>query len=144
MNTIKLASNIKNVPYNELNNTDSELTNAAREATYKKAMHPTLNFHVGAAILLTNGLIIQGSNQENAAFGAGTCAERTALFLCAIRIPQRKIKAIAIAARGSDGDFTVCPYIALRNLSPSTHRSTNPHSASIQNTSCVEKIRCES
>ena len=59
--------------------------------------------------MLTNGLIIQGSNQENAAFGAGTCAERTALFYAQSEYPNEKIKAIAIAARGSDGDFTVCP-----------------------------------
>lgn len=108
MNTIKISVEYQECTYNELNNTDCELTNAAREATYK-SYAPYSNFHVGAAILLTNGLIIQGSNQENAAFGAGTCAERTALFYAQSEYPNEKIKAIAIAARGSDGDFTVCP-----------------------------------
>ena len=49
MNTIKISVEYQECTYNELNNTDSELTNAAREATYK-SYAPYSNFHVGAAI----------------------------------------------------------------------------------------------
>ena len=56
----------------------ASLVRAAREATYT-AYAPYSHFYVGAAVLLSDGSIVTGNNQENAAFGAGTCAERTAL-----------------------------------------------------------------
>lgn len=99
MNTIKISVEYQECTYNELNNTDRELTNAAREATYK-SYAPYSNFHVGAAILLTNGLIIQGSNQENAAFGAGTCAERTALFYAQSEYPNEKNQSNSYSCTG--------------------------------------------
>lgn len=108
MNKVKIIVEYQQLTYSELNKPDCELVKAAQEATYK-SYAPYSNFYVGAAILLTNGLIIQGSNQENAAFGAGTCAERTALFYAQSQYPNEKIVAIAIAARGSDGEFTMCP-----------------------------------
>lgn len=55
-------------------------------------------FSVGAALLLTNGEIITGTNQENAAYPSGLCAERTALFYAASRYPEAGVKALAIAA----------------------------------------------
>lgn len=55
-------------------------------------------FSVGAALLLDNGVIVTGSNQENAAYPSGLCAERTALFYAASQYPQSRVEAIAIAA----------------------------------------------
>lgn len=72
-------------------------------AEAKKATHdsyaPYSNFFVGAAILLENGQIIVGSNQENASYPIGFCAERTALSAAASLASHTKIKAMAITAR---------------------------------------------
>ena len=64
----------------------------------KNAYAPYSQFRVGAAILLENGEIILGSNQENAAFPSGLCAERVALYQAASNFPNNTIKAIAITA----------------------------------------------
>ncbi len=60
---------------------------------------PYSEFHVGAAVLLDNGKIICGSNQENAAYPSGLCAERVALFYANSKYPDSKVKILAIAAR---------------------------------------------
>ncbi|MDN3707786.1 cytidine deaminase [Myroides ceti] len=64
----------------------------------KKAYAPYSKFRVGAAILLENNKIILGSNQENAAYPSGLCAERTAVFSAGALFPDVAIKAIAISA----------------------------------------------
>lgn len=56
------------------------------------------DFAVGAALLLENGVMIPGSNQENAAYPSGLCAERTALFYAGSAYPDVPVKALAIAA----------------------------------------------
>lgn len=58
-----------------IQNLMSEAVNAR-----KMAYAPYSNFQVGAALLLENGEIVKGSNQENAAYPSGLCAERTAIF----------------------------------------------------------------
>lgn len=65
---------------------------------------PYSNFTVGAAIELENGEIITGTNQENASFPAGLCAERTAMYRAGIQAPSQKFKRIAIAASKRDSD----------------------------------------
>ncbi len=60
-------------------------------------------FSVGAALLLENGEVITGTNQENAASPSGMCAERTALFYAGSRFPQVRVKALAIAAADRNG-----------------------------------------
>lgn len=55
-------------------------------------------FAVGAAVLLADGEIIQGSNQENAAYPSGLCAERTALFYAGASRPNTAVKALAVTA----------------------------------------------
>jgi len=65
---------------------------------------PYSNFTVGAAIELENGEIITGTNQENASFPAGLCAERTAMYRAGIQAPDQKFKKIAIAASRGDSD----------------------------------------
>lgn len=61
-------------------------------------------FHVGAALLLENGEIVTGNNQENSAYPSGLCAERTAVFYANSRYPESAVKMIAIAAY-TNGEF---------------------------------------
>jgi cytidine deaminase len=67
-----------------------------------KAYAPYSGFLVGAAILLEDGTIVTGSNQENASYPAGLCAERTALFYAMAKHPELKIKSIALTAGPKD------------------------------------------
>jgi len=62
------------------------------------AYAPYSQFKVGAAILLDSGEITLGSNQENAAYPSGLCAERVAVFHCGAVFPKQTIKAMAITA----------------------------------------------
>lgn len=80
-----------------LSNGDKALMKAAVEAR-KKAYAPYSNFYVGAAVLLENGQIIKGNNQENASYPSGLCAERVAVFYAGAKYPGEKIKTIAISA----------------------------------------------
>lgn len=64
----------------------------------KNAYAPYSHFQVGAAILLDNGQIVVGSNQENAAYPSGLCAERVAIFSTGALYPDAKIKILAITA----------------------------------------------
>jgi cytidine deaminase len=81
----------------ELNNEDKDLVNAAVDAQ-KSSYSPYSKFRVGAAVLLENGEIIQGSNQENGAYPSGICAERVALFYAGAKSPNIPIISIAITA----------------------------------------------
>ena len=76
---------------------DRELAQAAIEAT-KGSYAPYSNFNVGAAVRLDNGQIVKGSNQENAAYPSGICAERTAMFYASANYPENAMTAIAITA----------------------------------------------
>ncbi|MGZ4091056.1 MAG: cytidine deaminase, partial [Bacteroidia bacterium] len=82
----------------DLDNSDKELLERAKEATLS-AYAPYSNFYVGAAVLLENGSIVTGTNQENAAYPSGLCAERVAVFSASSLYPNTKIKAIAVSAR---------------------------------------------
>jgi len=79
-----------------------ELVDKAREAT-GNSYSPYSNFSVGAALLLENGEIITGSNQENAAYPSGLCAERVALFYANSQYPGVGIRHLVIAARSKTG-----------------------------------------
>lgn len=105
MKTITVTTTIEAARYDELSATDRRLVDLAREAT-ERSYAPYSHFRVGAAILLDNGEIIEGSNQENVAYPSGTCAERSACYYAGARYPDAKFKTIAIAARGTDGEFT--------------------------------------
>ena len=75
---------------------DNILIMKARDAA-KTAYAPYSGFRVGASVLLENGIIITGSNQENAAYPSGICAERTALFYASSQYPKVPIVAIAVS-----------------------------------------------
>lgn len=94
--------------YSELSAEDKLLVDAARQATCR-SYAPYSRFCVGAAILLSNGEIVTGSNQENAAYPSGTCAERTAAYYAHSAYPDAAFRAIAIAARDTSGAFTRIP-----------------------------------
>ncbi|HTO16481.1 MAG TPA: cytidine deaminase [Edaphocola sp.] len=81
----------------ELSNLDQAIVAAAFEAAEKLAYAPYSKFKVGAAVLLSNGEVVRGGNQENAAFPAGICAERVALSAVSASYPGIIIKSIAIA-----------------------------------------------
>jgi len=78
------------------------LVEAAQEAS-ARAYAPYSQFQVGAALRLSNGKIIEGNNQENAAYPSGLCAERVACFYANSMYPDSAIEAIAICASNKDG-----------------------------------------
>ncbi|MFN0212807.1 MAG: cytidine deaminase [Saprospiraceae bacterium] len=81
----------------ELENSQVSLINKSIEIA-EKAYSPYSKFPVGAAVLLDNGAVYAGSNQENISFPAGTCAERTVLNYVHSNFPENKIRMIAITA----------------------------------------------
>ena len=85
----------------------SEMLKEAKEAA-SKAYAPYSRFRVGAVALLSNGEMISGSNQENAAYPSGICAERTALFYANSQYPDQPVIMLAIAAKSQEG-FTQTP-----------------------------------
>jgi cytidine deaminase len=70
----------------------------------EKAYAPYSKFKVGAALVLENGFIVKGSNQENASYPSGLCAERTAIYAAGANYPNQKIKTIAITATSEKHD----------------------------------------
>lgn len=87
----------------ELSQTEKEYMNQAIEIR-KKAYAPYSKFLVGAAIVLDNGVVLQGSNQENAAYPSGLCAERVTIFYAGANYPNNKIMKLFISASPSDRD----------------------------------------
>lgn len=86
---------------------DKKLISKAKEAAIT-AYAPYSNFKVGASLLLENGEIITGNNQENAAYPSGLCAERVALFYANANFPKTPVIAMAICASTKNG-FTKLP-----------------------------------
>ena len=93
--------------FDELPNEYQTLINKAKKQV-SNAYAPYSGFHVGAAVLLENGEIVTGSNQENSAYPSGLCAERVTMFYANAKYPDVPIKAIAIAAY-TNGDFVKEP-----------------------------------
>ena len=84
---------------------DQKLILSARESS-ENAYAPYSKFSVGAAVLLKNGEIIKGNNQENADFTDGLCAERVALFYANATYPNVAVEALAVTAKNSNGLIT--------------------------------------
>ncbi|PIF06665.1 MAG: cytidine deaminase [Draconibacterium sp.] len=89
----------------ELPEQDRQLIISARQAS-GKAYAPYSGFLVGAAVLLNNGDIIKGNNQENADFTDGLCAERVALFYAQASYPDLPVVALAVSAVNTKGVLT--------------------------------------
>lgn len=119
------------VDYNssaELDEKSQELIENAKQAA-ENAYAPYSKFKVGAAVLLENGEIIQGSNQENAAYPSGLCAERVAIFYANSKYPNVAIKSIAVTANTENGfiEEPIPPCgSCLQVMLESERRSENP------------------
>ena len=87
--------------FHELPNQEQELVQAAQKVAIA-AYAPYSGFFVGAALLLDDGTVVSGSNQENVAFPSGICAERTAMFWAGANYPGKAIVKMAIYAQSED------------------------------------------
>ncbi|MCM1451373.1 MAG: cytidine deaminase [Clostridium sp.] len=108
MKDFEISAKVTQAGFDELGIDDRVIVEQAKEATFR-SYAPYSRFCVGAAIRLDNGEVVVGSNQENAAYPSGLCAERTAAFYAHAKYPQAKFQAIAIAARDTDGQFCDAP-----------------------------------
>lgn len=98
---------IHRLTWDELDDRQQELINAAKAMT-RNSYSPYSHFRVGASARLANGVIVKGSNQENAAYPSGLCAERTCLFAANSNYPDQAVESLAIACY-ADGGFTPKP-----------------------------------
>lgn len=116
MKELKITTNVRVYQYDELVEEDKILVDKAKAMT-ENSYAPYSKFHVGAAVLLSNGKIVGGSNQENAAFPSGTCAERTTVYYAHSKYPEAKFEKLAIAAKKRRKVYEL-PRVALRRLPP--------------------------
>ena len=106
MKEMVLQTKVVVCAYDELMPEDREVVDAARAATANSyAVYS--KFNVGAAVRLEGGVIVKGSNQENAAYPSGLCAERTTLFWANSQYPDRAVLTLAIAARTENGELAM-------------------------------------
>src|SRR5690606_30632034 len=106
----KLSYHFEYLKFNdisELDETRKKLIHKANEAA-KNAYVPYSNFHVGAAVLLENGKIITGNNQENASYPVGVCAERTLLSYVHANFPGQKKLKLAISVLDTGKAVSPC------------------------------------
>ncbi len=92
-----LTSRFKIYEEDELSPDDRRLVEMAKEAV-KTAYVPYSRFHVGAAVMTADGHFLSASNQENAAYPSGLCAERTVLFYAGAHYPDSPVQTLAVAA----------------------------------------------
>ena len=128
METHKITINIEQYTQpDELTQEDQNLLLEAKNAV-DNSYAPYSEFHVGAAVLLENGKIIKGSNQENSAYPSGLCAERVALYYANSQYPNVAVKAIAITAKAEHFiiESPIAPCGACRQVMAETeHRQKN-------------------
>jgi cytidine deaminase len=113
---------------NELNEEDVLLLLKAQKAT-KNAYAPYSSFLVAAVAKLSNGKLIIGTNQENASFPAGICAERVLLSSVSSQYPGEVISSIAISYKNENGqnDHPISPCgICRQSLLEYEHRMKSP------------------
>jgi len=89
----------------ELSAEEQQLVSNAKSA-FKTAYAPYSGFLVGVSVLLENGEVINGSNQENVAYPSGLCAERVALFYAGAKYPNVKINTIAVSVLSKNFEVT--------------------------------------
>lgn len=99
--TFNITSNLASYAWEELSEHVRSLIDKAKGAA-ENAYAPYSNFLVGSALLLENGEILIGNNQENASYPAGICAERVVLSYAHANWPQIKPLKIAVVARRRD------------------------------------------
>lgn len=90
--------------FQELSDEDQSLCTKAKDAL-KTSYSPYSNFKVATAVKLADGSVVTGSNQENAAYPSGLCAERVALFTIGAAYPNAVIESMAITAHTDN--FTI-------------------------------------
>ncbi|MDR2388760.1 MAG: cytidine deaminase [Tannerellaceae bacterium] len=116
MEEIIVETRIKTYPLAELPDELKELARLSLEATCD-AYAPYSKFQVGVAVLLENGVIVTGNNQENIAYPSGLCAERVALFYAGAQYPDVAVRAIAVAAQtGGEQVEMITPCGACRQV----------------------------
>ncbi len=123
MKEMILQTRINVCSYDELSGADKAVVDAARAATANSyAVYS--NFSVGAAVRLGNGTVVSGSNQENAAYPSGLCAERTTLFWANSQYPNEPVEVLAIAAKSTQGEleFPITPCGACRQVMLETEK----------------------
>ena len=109
------------IPYERIQRKDFDATllrleEAAVEAA-RNAYAPYSRFRVGAALLLSNGVVVVGSNQENAAYPSGLCAERTALFAAGAQYPNEAVEILLLVAFSEEDRVeTITPCGACRQV----------------------------
>ncbi|MBQ7443381.1 MAG: cytidine deaminase [Bacteroidaceae bacterium] len=128
MEVINIAIQVRRCSCEELSESERSLVALAKEQT-RNSYAPYSHFHVGAAMLLADGTIACGANQENASYPVGTCAERAALFAAGTSNPGVAPVAVAIAARSGDA-FTGSPItpcgMCRQALLEAEHRFSRP------------------
>lgn len=102
MKELHITAVVTQCTYDELNEQEKQLIDEAKKAT-SRSYAPYSKFSVGAAALLSNGKIVSGTNQENAAYPSGTCAERTTLFYANSQYPDSSVEMLAVAAKSENG-----------------------------------------
>lgn len=107
MKECKLTVKMRVYQWDELSEEQQKVVRIAKEQV-ERSYCPYSHFHVGAAALLSNGEIIRGCNQENAAYPSGLCAERSALFAAGAQYPEAAVEKLAIACF-TGGHFTEEP-----------------------------------
>jgi cytidine deaminase len=112
MEEIKTTSTIQQyTSATELSLEDQQLLNDAKAAV-NTSYAPYSRFHVGCALILENGVIIKGSNQENIAYPSGLCAERVAIFHAGASYPDVPVRTMAITVKAEgyvvDKPITSC------------------------------------
>ena len=102
MKQVKLDIEIEFCSMDELSADEQIVVKCACAATRNSYANYS-HFHVGAALMLGNGKVVIGANQENAAFPSGLCAERTAIFSAQANYPDQPVRLLAIAASDAHG-----------------------------------------
>lgn len=145
MKQYEIRTHVNVLGMEELSVQERELVEAAKKAT-ESSYSPYSHFQVGAALRLYSGEIIVGSNQENASYPVGSCAERTALFWCGANRPGEEITAIAIAAQ-TGSSFTNDPIapcgMCRQALLEVEHKQGSPIRVllyGVKGTHCIESI----
>ena len=123
MKEVILQTKVKVFTLEELSAQDREVVEAARKATANSyAVYSGLN--VGVAVRLAGGTIVAGTNQENAAYPSGLCAERTTLFWANSQYPDKAVETLVIAARTAQGELAhpITPCGACRQVMLETEK----------------------